>query len=370
MVSPTLYVEAPVVPPYPFALDSVAEEVIADAHAGFGFDYEPQYCGASYRTVAACVAGASIGTISISVNTSRVATITGTGEPAGTGYTVDWGDAQKDTGVALDSQTNTYAADGTYNVVVTNADNDYRASVRITVTNGVASGPFTASAYTTKELDTDVKASVVTTPFVAYNLQSCAAIGGYADAASRARRSLELGEGRVMESVMEGLILADMTDVTPTAGTAVDVVDGLALLEEYAAQVYGNIPTFHMPRGAAVRLASRNSVIRIGNSLETVLGGKIAAGGGYLGTATDGTTDPAAGEHWLYVTGTVAFWRGEMINGEPVMVDNQPGAALGPRNYTNEYRVLAERPGVIGFECFAAGVLVTAASCCPAAEAA
>lgn len=372
MVTPTRYIEAPAVTPFQFGLDSVAEEVSGDPHMGFGFEYEPQFCGPSYGTVAACLAGASIGTISISVNTTRVATITGTGEPAGTGYTVNWGDAQVDTGVALDSQANTYAADGSYYVLVTNPTNDYRAEVRITVTNGVASGPFTASAHSTKELDSDVIGVTSSTPLVAYNLQACAAVGSINQAIARARRSLELGEGRVLESVFEGLLLADATDVSSTPGTAVDLVDGLAQLEEYAASVYGGTPTFHMARGMATRLASRAALLRVGAGLETVLGGKVAAGGGYAGSAelADGTTTPGTGETWLYATGTVALWKGEMIEQGPVFVDNQPASAGATRSMTNQTRALAERPMVVGYECFAAAVLVTAAACCPDVEAA
>lgn len=367
MVNPTVYIEAPAVEPFQFGLDSVAQMVTGDDHVAFGFEYEPQFCGPSFSTVAACVAAASLGTVSISVSTSRVATVTGTGEPAGTGYTVNWGDAQVDTGVALDTQANTYAADGLYRVVITNPANDYRAEVVITVTNGVATGPFVATAQHTKDLDSTIKTVTSSLPLVAYNLQSCNAVGSIDQAIARASRSLELGEGRVLEDAFESLLLADAVDITPTAGTAIDMVDGLAELEQYAAKMYGGIATFHMPRAAATRLASRASVLRVGAGLETVLGGKIAAGGGYDGTGIleDGTATPGDGEQWLYATGTVLAWKGKMIEQGPVMVDNQPGVALGNRSYSNEYRALAERPWVVGYECFAAAVLVTAAACCP-----
>lgn len=352
-VTPFQYVEAPAVSPLPFGLLDVASVVPGDAHSGVaGVTYEPEFCGPSFSTVGQCEDWAVAGTISISVSNTRVATITGTGEASGTGYYIDWGSAQFDNDVSLDGQTNTYAAAGTYTVHVTRPATGYRATVVITVNNASTSGPFAATAEFVK-IDSDGIPVIEGAPFAVYHMQRCRTIGSYSDAQARARRSLELGEGRAVEAVMEARFAADTVDITPVAGTPIDIVNGLGMLEGYAASFYGGVSTIHMPRRIATMLASRGSVLRIGDHLETVLGSKVVAGAGYAGAGITGLAADA-GAVFMFVTGTVLLRQGTIIESGPQM--------MFPKN---EYRALAERPYVGSWECICAAVQVNASSCCP-----
>lgn len=362
MVLAATYVQAPAVSPLPFGLLDVAEVVTGgDPHVGMGLNYEPEFCGAAWPTVGMCVdPPSSAGTASVSVTAGRVATITGTGEPAGSTYVIDWGDGQVDSAVALDGQTNTYAGNGEYVVTVTNTANGYTARIPISVT-GSTSGPYVANASFAKN-DDDGVAIVVGEPFAVYHMQHCRTVGRYSDAQARARRSLELGEGRAVEMAMAARLAAAAVDVTPTPGTAVDIVDGLALLERYAGINYGGVPTIHAPRDIALMLASRNAVLRLGDHLESVLGSKVAAGAGYEGDV--GPIATTAGASWVFATGTVLLHQGNIIESGPQIVTTPPAAPGGGFGSTNEYRALAERPYVGAWECFVAGIQVKTTSCC------
>src|SRR5262245_48394054 len=92
---PLGYVTAPPVTPSKYGLLSAAVVVDStDGHlVGLGFEYEPDFCGASHTTAAACMAKPNAGSLSVSVNASRVATLTGTGAPPGAfPLRVDFGD--------------------------------------------------------------------------------------------------------------------------------------------------------------------------------------------------------------------------------------------------------------------------------------
>jgi hypothetical protein len=84
-----------------------------------------------------------------------------------------------------------------------------------------------------------------------------------------------------------------------------------------------------------------------GNTLTTVLGSKIAAGGGY-GCPNNGPTGaaPAAGEQWLYASGEVLVARSEVISVGDVNRD------------TNEQVALVERAYVAAVDCYTAAVRV------------
>lgn len=194
--------------------------------------------------------------------------------------------------------------------------------------------------------------TVIGEPIPVYHLFQCRIVGSE-DGSERARRSLDLGASRAVEAGFQTVFATGATDISPSGATS-DIVEGLALLEEYAGENYGAVPVIHMTRAAATRLISRAAVFRVGDHLETGLGSLVVAGAGYNGTASLPSA-PAAGSGWMYATGAVSIWESETIVTE--MLQKVP--------YQNEFQALAERIYTPTFECFKAAVEVTEKACCP-----
>lgn len=191
-------------------------------------------------------------------------------------------------------------------------------------------------------------------PFVVYQLFQCRMPGGGIQAGSeRARRSLQLGEGRAVELATATYLAAheDAEDLTPTPGTAIHLVDAISLLTEWAGENYGGVPTFHLRNGLALKARSYGVVERDGITLRTSLGAPVAAGAGYGTLQGPGGDAPGAGEAWVYVTGQVVARRAPVIEVQPTFTT--PG--------TNEFVALAMRPWVVSTECIVGAVLVDTA---------
>lgn len=344
-----LRVEArPTTVPAKYGLLDTITPVALPPHGGMaGLTYDTDFCGVARPWLPQpCTTPPSLGTISVSVNASRVATITGTGEPAGTGYTINWGDAQADTNVALDGQTNTYAVAGDYTVSVTGPDG-YRASVVITVNTSSVSGPFVATAYDTKVPDDGI-GSATGVPIQVYHLHTCRLIGSgsESDRQRRTERALDLGASRALEEGFGSVIGAAATDITPS-GTAIPAGQGLALLEQRGGGLYGGQRYIHADNATVSTLAGKSLVLQKGDHLETILGSIVIAGPGYA--SSTGPSAPAASAHWMYATGLVSIWAERIKVTETIL--NNP--------YDNEFNVLGERIYVPTYECFAAAVEVT-----------
>jgi len=341
------YIEAPpTAAPARFGLlDTIPPKSMPD-HGGLaGVEYDTDFCGVARPWIAPCLTPVDMGSISVSVDNASTATITGTGEPAGT-YTITWGDGATDSNVALDGQTNTYAADGTYTVTVTGPDG-YVAQVEVTVTDGVTSGPFTADAVDTKVADDGI-AQTSGVPMVIYHLFSCRLVGSESRE-ERARRSLDSGASRAIEEGFGDILGAEATDITP-GGTAVGVVEGLALLEQSGGTGYAGQRVIHADNAVVTLLISQNLVREVNGHLETFLGSLVVSGPGYA--ASTGPSAPAAGAHWMYATGAVNIWADKGTY-TPLVIDDPLSGG-----YENEFRALAERTYVPTFECFASAVEV------------
>jgi hypothetical protein len=212
---------------------------------------------------------------------------------------------------------------------------------------------------------------VVADTFTVYHLFECRPVGmSPSDLADRARTTFGSGEGRAVEAWMSTYLAThpDAVDVTP-AGGAVAPLDGLGYLEQYAGANYGGQPTIHMDRDVATILASTAALSPSGGRLTTVLGSKVAAGGGYtLGDPSGAAT--AATDAWMYVTGAVGLWRGDILSTDPVLDLARPETLIAATNpnsnlqVRNALRVLLERPYVGGVECIVAAIKVTRSSCC------
>jgi hypothetical protein len=200
------------------------------------------------------------------------------------------------------------------------------------------------------------------TPITVMGSWSCSLVGyTVEEAARRARQHLELGEQHAVERALwtgegeNGPRLAHPD--TANLGEVRCVTDLLSVLEAYANTHQVGQSVLHAPRAVLPYLADRNVLVQVagGARLETVYGLPIAAGEGYTGanTGPDGTPAPA-GSWWVYMTGAMKIWRGEIVT--------PPDPEAGFSRCNNEMVALAERQFLVGWDCFTAGVLFT--PCC------
>jgi hypothetical protein len=356
VVTPVQYVQAPTGQPLPYGLLSVAVDIPpgTDTRWQLGIEYEPDFCGPAFVTEGACQVN-DLGTFTVAVGTTRGATLDVNGQPADT-YHIDWGDGTEVDDATPDAATHTYGSDGSKTITMTGADG-YHATATVVVTNGQASSAVGTVEH--EKVPSDGISVVTGVPFTVYHWLECNAVGSADRIIERARRGLELGEGRAIESVLAHQLATDTdsVDLTPTPGTAVHPVDGLGILLSWAGQNYGQLPTIHAAHDLATVLGATGAVSRQGRRLETLIGAPVAAGAGYAGMQGPDETDAGAGEAWLYVTGTVALRRAPVI-------EVQPQLPTGPA--TNVINALAERPVVVSAECIIGAVLVTSPYTVPA----
>lgn len=335
-------------------LDTVTVRSFSDPHVGYsGFEYEADYCGLPESSVAACEAGlvSAAGNISVSVGTTRNATLSVTGGPPADSVPawINWGDGtiDRDTTAPI-SGTHTYAANGTYQVTVI-GDNGYKsAAATVTVTNGASSGPFTAAATVpVVKTEHDGVNWITGVPFVLYTLEKCRTVGGAMQRAeARAAHSLELGASRGVAKFLGTKFVASATDVSANISST-DVGNAAAGLEAYAYGVYLGTPVLHMNRGAASILLQRGAIEVVGGKLQTRLGTPVSADNYAQYT---GTGNNYLREAWMWVSGAMLIEKGPVQN-SGVVVDTAK----------NEYRVLAEQTFSASWECVLAGAKVAAA---------
>lgn len=318
-----------------------------------GLEFESDYCGTARPFTAVCETPPDLGSISVSVDIASVATITSTGLPDGT-YRIVWGDGTETASEAEQlNEAHDYAAttgDGTYTVQVYKNEGGVYAEVEITVTNGVASGPYASDAYEVKIAD-DGTTYVTGSPIPIYHVFQCRLIGnGEADsrAKERALRSLDLGASRAVEQGFQTVFGTGAVDLT---ATPVDPVRSLGILEQYAGENYGGTPVIHMDRLMATRLMDNGVIERVNGRLETGLGSIVVAGAGYDADAALPAA-VGAGNDWMYATGNVRIWQSPKTTISGLVLDNP---------YTNQFKSLAERVYIPTFECFKAAIKVTEA---------
>jgi hypothetical protein len=128
-----------------------------------------------------------------------------------------------------------------------------------------------------------------------------------------------------------------------TAGTAIDVVEAIGLLEGALAGCYGGEGVIHVPRSALAHLQARYVVEQQGQQLRTLGGNMVAAYASNDRMGPDGTT-PAAGQGWFYATGAVQVYRSG-INERGVV----PGEFVGRRDNSTVY--LLERTYAVTWDC-------------------
>jgi hypothetical protein len=129
--------------------------------------------------------------------------------------------------------------------------------------------------------------------------------------------------------------------VATTCVTGVDAAHALGALEDCLADCYAGQGVIHIPRIALPTFAAWNLVEARDGALFTTAGNRVVVGGGYAGTGPDGTS-PAAGSTWMYATGALFGYRGDVRMHSPR--DSIDRSA-------NTMRMIAERTYVLGFEC-------------------
>lgn len=350
MARPRVTIEAPPVTPLPFGLFSAAQ-VVDDGspHWGLGFQYETDHCGAAtvwsedfcYNPpppetfpdlTFALGAGTSGGTI-VSV-----------GALAAGAYTVT---VQGGTPVVVNHPGGVFAGtitigtpQATYEVRVDSGGPNPYWEVPSLAPGETETVPNTGEADTgPSKTATDGLAGLVEgDPFAVYHLLNCRMPGGgWQEGEERARNALRLGEQRAVESAL----WAQMVNAESTGlGGGVHPVDGVALLEAFAAENYGGVPTLHIPRGLTTVLSTYGTVGRYGTRLETTQGAVVASGGGYPGSLESTR---------IYVSGQTVVRRSPNIQVEPA-----------PDLATNDFSALAERVYATTWECTLAYVDVSA----------
>lgn len=129
--------------------------------------------------------------------------------------------------------------------------------------------------------------------------------------------------------------------VASPAVTGADAAHALGELEADLADCYAGQGIIHVPRVALPTLAAWNLVEERDGRLYTTAGNLVVVGGGYTGSGPDGSA-PAAGTAWIYATGAVFGYRGDVqVRSPRDSIDRS----------ANTMRMIAERTYVLGFEC-------------------
>jgi hypothetical protein len=197
--------------------------------------------------------------------------------------------------------------------------------------------------------------------FAAYGGVTCKMLGlDQENMKAGLQKSFETGESAAVERALMSVSFAAnaagagipgswaaATDITPAAG-AVSPVVAISQLEEYAASIYNGAPTLHLPISVASQALVVNGASFDGNRLMTAFGSKVAAGAGYAYPNLSPTgANPAAGEHWAYVSGEVA-----VIRSDDVIVKDVVDLAH------NNVLALVERGYLVAVDCFTAAIKV------------
>lgn len=196
-------------------------------------------------------------------------------------------------------------------------------------------------------------------PFTVIGGLVCRLVGHTeAELMARARRNLELGEQRAVETAFWGGALGNTPHLADTSTTVVSgaaglsLVDGVGLLEEHLATNYAGVGVLHAARRVAAPAAQKVQAVKESGRLVTNLGTRWAFYGGAPNTGPDGTP-AAAGSAWIYATGEVVIRRSEIW---------MPDVGELLNRTTNEVALIAERTVVITTECITAAALVDLAA--------
>ena len=207
------------------------------------------------------------------------------------------------------------------------------------------------------------------TAFTVYAKFDCSPVG-LTDAATVAQESLDRVEHAQIESAFwtgaaggqPGIVLphlaadAEILDdsgiilqsAATVAVTGVDVATGLGQLEHQLDQCYSGQGVIHIPRFALPTFVASLLVTEVNGRLMTASGNLVVVSGDYPGTSPAGTA-PAAGTSWIYATGAVFGYRGDV---RAMQVRDSFDRA------ENSVEMIAERTYVLGYSCCLLAALI------------
>lgn len=207
------------------------------------------------------------------------------------------------------------------------------------------------------------------TPFTVFVEYDCSTVGNpdYADVVKDALTRVEGwqverafwtgtagGQKVVLPHLAATAEIVDAQDIilqTPvvTGGGPFKPARALGVLEGLLGDCYYGVATVHVPQAILPIFANApGSIFKNGAQLQTMNGNLVAVGAGYPGTGPDGSAPPS-GSMWIYGTGPVMMWRGDVRTFAPTeQIDRSK----------NTVKAIAERTYVLGWGCCHFAVLV------------
>lgn len=188
-------------------------------------------------------------------------------------------------------------------------------------------------------------------PFVVIGGAACTPIADY-DWEALGTQALQAVEGPLVERRFWDIQLANSTPTLPVAATPQTVVDGVALLEEYARATTGFEATLHVSSYLGAHLAAADIITETATETikRTALHTPLVLGGGYTRNGPTGQAAASPTQAWMYATGSLVVQRG---------VPFIPGSEAERFNQINNQTfVMAERTYVVIADCPIAAVLV------------
>lgn len=208
------------------------------------------------------------------------------------------------------------------------------------------------------------------TPITIYTEFDCSPVG-VGDAESAARDALSRSEATQLESavwtgvaggqavvwphlaanaeVLDANGITIQTSATAVSGVSLDIAHGLGLLEADLSECYGGEGVIHISPLVLPTLVAWNLVSVQGDVLRTLRGNRVIVGSGYGVSGPDGTAPPD-GSAWIYATGQVFGYRGDVFF---------TGARESFNRAENTVQMIAERTYVIGWECCHLAALIS-----------
>lgn len=168
------------------------------------------------------------------------------------------------------------------------------------------------------------------------------------EAEAELTKVFERRETKGVERAFAENVFAGAVDLTPNSGP-VSHDQALSTLEGYAANAYSGRAFLHAPPTLASLLLNRKRAKLDENDLAwTRFGSALVNGAGYDYPSLGPTGEPAEdGVVWLYATGKPVAARGRLVMHSTF------------DQYHNDTLALAERPYVLGVDCFVAAIQVS-----------
>jgi len=207
--------------------------------------------------------------------------------------------------------------------------------------------------------------TVTATPFVVYSSINCSPVGlanwGQERVQQLLYQQLVAGEQSTVERLFSestfGLApgLGGATPPAVNLGSAIGIVRGFGMLEEWLYARYGLPGVIHVPMLAAsyvhgAYLVDQDSPTSPWRTAPRT----VVSFGNYAGTGPTGQV-PGSGTTWVYITGQTAVWR---TSDNDLFV---PPMGQIINRTTNVMNIVMEREYVVSYDCYIAAVQVTLA---------